>query len=49
MNVSTNGEKKSQLFSSTHISIFLFHCLLLILESDKDYNKTSPIKDIFSI
>ena len=29
--------------------ICLFHYLLLILESDKDYNKTSQIEDIFPI
>ena len=29
--------------------IFLFHYLLLILESDKDYKKTSQIVDIFPI
>ena len=39
MNVSANEEKKSQLFSSTHICICLFHYLLLILESDKEKEK----------
>ena len=29
--------------------ICLFHYLLLILESDKDYNQTSQIEDIFPI
>ena len=48
MNVSTNEEKKWQLFSSTHI-LYLFISLFAVLESDKDYNKTSQIKNIFPI
>ena len=39
------GNRSAQLI----FFICLFHYLLLILESDKDYNQTSQIKDIFPI
>ena len=50
MKVSTNEEKRSRNCSILLIfCVCLFNYKLLILESDKDYYKTSQINDIFPV